>query len=37
MILSQLCNIESNEKTALNVEFGNYGMKLLRAVQSAIS
>jgi hypothetical protein len=27
----------SNEKTALNVEFGNYGMKLLRAVQSTIS
>jgi hypothetical protein len=27
----------SNEKTALNVEFGSYGMKLLRAVQSTIS
>jgi hypothetical protein len=27
----------SNEKTALNVEFGSYGMKLLGAVQSTIS
>ena len=37
MILSQLCYTVSNEKTALNVEFGSYDMKLLRAVQSIIS